>query len=83
MTFQHTATTTALKLTNTQYVYRSGTPDGSLIVALNVDDAVLSVPLPDLGVPSGTVIAGSGAPPQADVVTIEVAPHGWLIIEPH
>jgi glycosidase len=79
----HTATTTALSLNNTQYIYRSSAPDGSLIVALNVDDTPLSVPLPDLGVPAGTVIAGSGAPPQSEVVTIEVAPHGWLIIEPH
>ncbi|WP_018599836.1 alpha-amylase family protein [Mycobacterium sp. 155] len=79
----HTATTAALKLTNTQYIYRSTAPEGTLIVALNVDDVALTVSLPDLGVPSGTVIAGSGAPSHTDIVTTEVGPHGWLIIEPH
>lgn len=78
----YTATTTALTLTNTQYVYRTGNGPESLLVALNADDTALRLSLPDLGVPSGRVIAGSGAPPQAEVIQTEVAPHGWLIIEP-
>ncbi len=78
----HTAKTTALKLTNTQYIYRTTAGDGSLIVALNVDDAPFTVSLPDLGTPAGTVIAGSGAPPQHEIAETEVAPHGWLIIQP-
>ena len=61
----HTATTSRWQLTNTQYVYRTGADAGSLLVALNVDDAPLPLSLPDLGVPSGRVIAGAGAPPRA------------------
>ncbi|MUL85504.1 MULTISPECIES: alpha-amylase family protein [unclassified Mycolicibacterium] len=78
----HTATTSPLLLTNTQYVYRTSAGPESLIVALNVDDAALPLSLPDLGVASGRVIAGSGAPPPDEVARTEVPPHGWLIIEP-
>ncbi|MHC9295979.1 alpha-amylase family protein [Mycobacterium sp. LTG2003] len=78
----HTATTSALSLTNTQYVYRADGDAGALIVALNVDDAPLRVSLAELGVPAGLVVAGSGAPPQAEVTDPEVAGHSWLIIEP-
>lgn len=79
----HTATTSALSLTNTQYVYRTEGDGGALIVTLNIDNAPLQLSLPDLGVSSGQVIAGSGAPPQADVTQTEIGAHGWLIIEPH
>ncbi|MGV9799320.1 alpha-amylase family protein [Mycobacterium sp. NPDC003449] len=79
----HTATTTPLQLTNTHYVYRTAADGGALVVALNVDDAPWQLSLPELGVPSGRVVAGSGAPPQADVVATEIAPHGWLVIEPN
>ena len=79
----HTATTSPLLLTNTQYVYRTAAGPESLIVALNIGDAPLSLSLPDLGVSSGRVIAGSGAPPQDDLSQTEVPPHGWLIIQPH
>ncbi|WP_166905094.1 alpha-amylase family glycosyl hydrolase [Mycobacterium sp. DL440] len=79
----HTARTAPLLLTNTGYVYRTGAGAESLIVALNIDDAPLPLSLPDLGVPSGRVIAGSGAPPQDDINHTEIPPHGWLIIQPH
>ncbi|MDV3126316.1 alpha-amylase family protein [Mycobacterium sp. 21AC1] len=79
----HTARTTALTLTNTQYVYRTDAGPDSLVIALNADDAVLRLSLPELGMTSGQVIAGSGAPPQAGIVETEIGPHGWLIIEPH
>ncbi|MGV0746336.1 alpha-amylase family protein [Mycolicibacterium sp. XJ870] len=78
----HTATTSAVALTNTQYVYRTAGDTGALLVALNIDDAPLRLSLPELGVPSGQVISGSGAPPQDVVSQTEVPPHGWLIIEP-
>ncbi len=78
----HTATTSALMLTNTQYVYRSAAGSESLVVALNVDDAPLPVALPELGVASGRVIAGSGAPPQEQITHTEVPPQGWLIVAP-
>ncbi|MGV0812981.1 alpha-amylase family protein [Mycolicibacterium boenickei] len=79
----HTATTSPLSVTNTQYVYRSSTGSESLVVALNVDDAPLPLSLPDLGMASGQVVAGSGAPPQEEIAQTEVPPHGWLIIQPH
>lgn len=79
----HTATTSPLLLTNTRYVYRTSAGPDSLIVALNIDDASLRLSLPDLGVPSGQVVAGSGAPPSDQITHTEVPPHGWLIIQPH
>lgn len=82
----HSATTTPLLLTNTQYVYRSSGEAGTLLVALNTADAPLPVALPDLGLEpgmaSGVVVAGSGAPPQDQIDRIEVPAHGWLVIEP-
>ncbi|OMB99446.1 alpha-amylase [Mycobacterium sp. NS-7484] len=79
----HTATTSPLLLTNSHYVYRTSAGAKSLIVALNVGDTTLRLSLPDLGVPSGVVIAGSGAPPQDEIGQTDVGPHGWLIIQPH
>lgn len=80
----HDATTSPLLLTNTHYVYRTSAGAESLIVALNIDaGASLPLPLADLGVASGRVVAGSGAPPQDDISRTEVPPHGWLIIQPH
>lgn len=79
----HTAKTFPLLLTNTRYVYRTIAGSESLIVALNIDDAPLSLAPADLELASGRVIAGSGAPPQNDITHAEVPPHGWLIIQPH
>ncbi|MBU9765236.1 DUF3459 domain-containing protein [Mycobacterium sp. TNTM28] len=79
----HTATTSPLLLTNTHYAYRTGAGAESLIVALNIDDAPWALSLPDLAVPSGRVVAGSGAPPHEDITDTRVPPHGWLIIDPH
>ncbi len=79
----HTAKTLPLLLTNTRYVYRTIAGSESLIVALNIDDAPLSLAPADLELASGRVIAGSGAPPQDDITHAEVPPHGWLIIQPH
>jgi glycosidase len=74
----HTARTTALQLTNTGYLYRTHDGDNTLLVALNIDDAPLSVELPG----PGRVIAGSGAPPPDIVERLTVPPHGWVITEP-
>ncbi|MGV0836448.1 alpha-amylase family glycosyl hydrolase [Mycolicibacterium thermoresistibile] len=78
----HAATTSALRLTNTHYVYETRYGDDALVVALNVDDAPLPVPLSELGWASGRVIAGSGAPPSDHITHVELPPHGWQIIEP-
>jgi cyclomaltodextrinase / maltogenic alpha-amylase / neopullulanase len=78
----HTARTSPLLLTNTQYVYATRNGDDALLVALNVDAAPLPLSLAELGYGSGEMVAGSGAPPQAVVTQAEVEPHGWLIIAP-
>jgi glycosidase len=78
----HTARTSPLKLTNTRYVYATRNGADVLVVALNVDDAPLSLSLPELGVGQGQIVGGSGAPAPSLVQTAEIEPHGWLIIEP-
>ncbi len=78
----HTARTSPLRLTNTQYVYETRNGADALVVALNVDDAPLPVSLPELGFGQGQIAAGSGAPPQSVVEEAEIEPHGWLIIAP-
>ena len=78
----HTATTSAVKLTNTQYVYQARSDSGTLLIALNVDDSPLPLSLADVGIASARIVAGSGAPPQDVISVAEVEPHGWLIVEP-
>lgn len=73
----HAASTTALRLDNRHYVYRTHRGEDALIVALNIDDASL-----DISVPRAQVIAGSGAPPQEVVDTVVVEPGGWRILRP-
>jgi hypothetical protein len=50
------------------------------VVALNVDDAPLQMSLSEFGIGSGRIVAGSGAPVEAAVDRVDVAPHGWAII---
>jgi glycosidase len=76
----HRASTSALHLANRQYVYRTSAAEGSLVVALNVDDAPLRKPLSEFGIDSGQVVAGSGVPPEGQTDRIDVEPHGWAII---
>jgi len=76
----HAARTSPRGLTNTQYVYETRNGGDALLVALNVDDAPLSLSLPELGIDVGQIVAGSGAPPQSVVGEAEIEPHGWLII---
>jgi cyclomaltodextrinase len=79
----HTAKTSALRLTNTQYMYETRTGSDALLVALNVDGGMpLSIDLAELGFGAGRVVAGSGAPPQDVIHRADVAPHGWLIVAP-
>ena len=61
----HAARNEPLQLTNGQYVYRTEQDEDALIVALNVDDAPLRVSLAELGIGSGRIVAGSGAPAEA------------------
>ena len=76
----HRARTTALHLANRQYVYRSAADGGALLVALNVDDEPLRKSLAEFGIGSGTVVAGSGAPPESVVDRLDVEPHGWAVL---
>ncbi|MDO0976499.1 alpha-amylase family glycosyl hydrolase [Mycolicibacterium frederiksbergense] len=73
----HTATTEAVQLTNTGYVYRTSAGDRALVVALNIDDEPLSAQLPA----AGHVVAGSGAPPAERVQQLVVPAHGWVIVD--
>ncbi|OBK39304.1 alpha-amylase [Mycobacterium sp. 1245111.1] len=75
----HGASTSALKLDNRQYVYRTSRGDQALTVALNIDDKPMTVRL-DSG--AAEVIAGSGAPPQEVVHKLTVEPDGWRILRP-
>jgi glycosidase len=78
----HTARTSVVTITNTQYVYQARRESDTLLIALNIDDAPMAVSLNELGFGGGRVVAGSGAPPQDVVSEIQIEPHGWLIIEP-
>ncbi|HVQ50815.1 MAG TPA: alpha-amylase family protein [Mycobacterium sp.] len=78
----HTARTSPLQLTNTQYVYATRNGSDVLLVALNIDDEPLSLSLPEVGFDAGRIVAGSGAPPESTVGDAEIEPHGWLIIAP-
>jgi glycosidase len=78
----HTARTSPLRLTNTQYVYATRNGSDVLLVALNIDDEPLSLSLPEFGFGAGQIVVGSGAPPESTVGDAEIEPHGWLIIAP-
>jgi glycosidase len=78
----HTARTSALRLTNTGYVYATRNGSDVLLVVLNIDAAPLPLRLSEFGFGDGQIVAGSGAPPADVVGKVEVEPHGWLIIAP-
>jgi cyclomaltodextrinase len=78
----HRATTAAVHLTNRQYVYETRNGDDALVVALNVDDAPLTVALGDTALRRGRVVAGSGAPPAEEIDELTVPPHGWVVVSP-
>jgi cyclomaltodextrinase len=77
----YTARTTALRLTNEHYVYRTSAGDDALVVALNVADDALDLSLDELGVGGGRVVAGSSLPAEDVVNHVHVAPHGWCVVE--
>jgi cyclomaltodextrinase len=76
----HEARTEALQLDNRGYVYATRRGDDALIVALNIDDAPMALPIEDLTGRPAAVIAGAGAPPQEVLSQAVVGPHGWLIL---
>ena len=78
----HAASTTALRLDNTHYVYQTRNGDNALLVVLNIDDAPLRVALSELGAARAQVIGGSAAPPPEVVDTVTVEAQGWRILSP-
>ena len=77
----HTARSETLRLTNEQYVYRVSHGDDALIVALNVGEAGLAVSPAEFGGAGARVVAGSGLPAEDVVDRVDVAPHGWCVLQ--
>jgi glycosidase len=78
----HSASTTAVRVANRQYIYEARHGGDALLVALNIDDEPLQLLLSELGTARAEVIAGSAAAPQEVVSTVVVEPHGWRILRP-
>ena len=76
------ARTTALRLDNRGYVYESRHGDDALIVALNIDDTAMPLPVAELIGRPAQVLAGADAPPAEVLSHTEVPPHGWLVLTP-
>ncbi|MGV0717627.1 alpha-amylase family protein [Mycolicibacterium sp. XJ662] len=79
----HNARTSALHLSNRQYVYETRNGDDTLVVALNIDDAPARVVMTEIGFGSGRIVAGSGARPLDTIAETEIEPHGWLVVAPN
>lgn len=76
------ATTTAVALDNRRYVYETRAGDDALLVALNIDDSSMPLPVAALTGRQALVIAGTAAPPEEVVADAVVAPQGWLVLKP-
>lgn len=70
----HGATSTAIELTNTQYVYEVASGTDRIVVALNLADDVLNV---GTGAAALNTLAGSLERTAAGAV---VPPHGWAVL---
>ena len=78
----HQARTETLRLDNRGYVYRSHSGDSALVVALNIDDSPMPLPVAQLSGAPAEILAGAGAPPPEVVDATVVPPHGWLVLSP-
>ena len=78
----HDATTRALHLENRCYAYVTRCGDDALIVALNVDDAPMHLPVAELTGRQARLAGGTGAPPEDLVSEVVVPPQGWLVLRP-
>lgn len=78
----HEARTTTLMLDNTRYVYETRCGDKALIVALNISDTAMTVPVSELTGRAAEIIAGTAAPPPELVERTEVPASGWLVLNP-
>jgi glycosidase len=78
----HQARTSALRLANRCYVYETRHGDAALIVALNLHDTPVALPIAELIGRPAEVVAGTGAPPPEVLSHGEIAARGWLIMSP-
>ncbi|WP_167101210.1 alpha-amylase family glycosyl hydrolase [Mycobacterium sp. DL592] len=78
----HEATTRALHLENRCYAYETRCGDDALIVALNVDDTPMHLPVAELAGRQARLAGGTGAPPEDLVSEVVVPPQGWLVLRP-
>ena len=78
----HGATTRAVQLDNRRYVYETRAGDEALLVALNIDDAPMPLPVAELTGRQARIVAGTAAPPEEVVDEAVVAPRGWLLLRP-
>ena len=78
----HEARTEALHLDNRTYAYRSRSGEDALIVALNVADAPMPLPVVELTGGPAEILAGAGAPPLEEVNQTVLPPNGWLVLAP-
>ncbi|MCV7175540.1 alpha-amylase family glycosyl hydrolase [Mycolicibacterium sphagni] len=76
------AKTTALQLDNRGYAYETRHGDDALVVALNIDDTPLSLPVAELIGRQAQLLGGTGAPPEEIVSDVVVPPQGWLVLRP-
>jgi len=76
------ARTSALRLENRFLAYETRHGDDALIVALNLDDTAMTLPVAELTGHQAQVIAGTGAPPQEVLSQVSVPPQGWAILAP-
>ena len=76
------AKTTALHVDNRGYAYETRHGDDALIVALNIDDAPMPLPVGTLIGRRAQLLGGTGAPPEEIVGEVVVPPQGWLVLRP-
>jgi glycosidase len=78
----HDATTSALYLQNKGYAYQTRHGDDALIVALNIDDSPLPLPVTELAGGPARLMGGTAAPADDVVDDVVVPPQGWLVLRP-
>ena len=71
----HRARTRVAHLANAQLVYTVHAEDDSMVVALNLDDSAVTVPVP----PCGTVLAGAGEV-SASGDAMALPAYGWAVL---
>lgn len=78
----HTARTAVLTLSNLTYVYESRCGEDALVVAINLQDEPMELPVRTLTGRPAEVLGGTAAPPPQVLDEAVVPPHGWLVLSP-